>query len=569
MGRRNTPREEPQRAAIPLRPESMPAAGENGSESELPASAPRPPVWRRPIGWLIALAVMLRLVSAPYLISEENPLFDPETFPNGDLIDNMQQARQVLERGGTPEGYFKHGPLYVYLLAGVMKATGGRFWWMYGLQLCAGVAGVALMYLAARRLIGEPGATAAGALAALYAPAVYYETVMTADALNPVVVALILYLGARYQTHPQASAWRIPVLLGLALGGLTMLRANLCLIGLALAVWLPAAPAAWAAGMSRGRVWRRRLGALVLIAGVSLITLIPVSIYNSRVAGRPRFVVGESNIIWQFSWSVDSPGYFYYPEGFPESELLAPTDPRVLALTARKLRQFFAWLEFPDLTNFHLYSRLSPPLHADPVTYRLVAPLGLIGLVLALFHPRRFSLLLGMFAVVLFAQILFYVSGRYRLTITPLLFLFAGLLVQRAIELIRGRGLARRRLPALAGIAAGLLAAGALVNVYDVSRLHSMWHSDSIFGNFALTRGAQAFAAGELEQARKFANRLMWLDYPEYQMQGHILLSEIARVEQKPYEMRRHLEEAERIRRARAALPVLDAFGNKHFPPST
>ncbi|OPZ08733.1 MAG: Bifunctional homocysteine S-methyltransferase/5,10-methylenetetrahydrofolate reductase [candidate division BRC1 bacterium ADurb.BinA292] len=230
MGRRNTPREEPQRAAIPLRPESMPAAGENGSESELPASAPRPPVWRRPIGWLIALAVMLRLVSAPYLISEENPLFDPETFPNGDLIDNMQQARQVLERGGTPEGYFKHGPLYVYLLAGVMKATGGRFWWMYGLQLCAGVAGVALMYLAARRLIGEPGATAAGALAALYAPAVYYETVMTADALNPVVVALILYLGARYQTHPQASAWRIPVLLGLALGGLTMLRANLCLI---------------------------------------------------------------------------------------------------------------------------------------------------------------------------------------------------------------------------------------------------------------------------------------------------------------------------------------------------
>ena len=85
----------------------------------------------------------------------------------------------------------------------------------------------------------------------------------------------------------------------------------------------------------------------------------------------------------------------------------------------------------------------------------------------------------------------------------------------------------------------------------------------------AIVAPVHSATAGELEQARKFANRLMWIDYPEYQMQGHILLSEIARVEQKPYEMRRHLEEAERIRRARAALPVLDAFGNKHFPPST
>lgn len=507
---------------------------------------------------LVALAAALRIASAPFLINSDNPLFDPNAFPQGDLAENYRQAGEIVNTG-APESFFIHGPLYVYLLAATMKIFGGAFWPIYILQMAAGATEAGIVFLIGARLISFRAGLAAGLIATLYAPSAYYETILSSDSLIPVVIALMIYLGVLYQEEETRRWWAIPVWIGVLLGAVTLLRANLCLLGLGLTGWMLAAP--------MKRTLKRRVLAISIVAAISIAMLIPAIVWNSKKAGAPRFVVGESSKIWKFSWSEDSPGYFKYPD--PESKLLSVTSAKTWELAATKAAQFFAWLEFPDLTNFHLYSRLSPPLRADPVTYRILSPLALLGVFLGIGGFRRLSLLYFSLVCVLAAAVLFYISGRYRLAVVPILFVFAGQSAEFLAESLN-RNLEASRRWARLGIAVPLAVFFFVaVNRYDISNLHSMWHSDAIFGNFNIRLAKKALQNDKLDQAEFYARRLFWVSYPEFGITAHEILATIAQKKGDNYGVEEHMQAAKAIYDVRIKEPVLDQFGNRLFIPST
>jgi tetratricopeptide (TPR) repeat protein len=116
---------------------------------------------------------------------------------------------------------------------------------------------------------------------------------------------------------------------------------------------------------------------------------------------------------------------------------------RWLHLTWLKLRNFWGAYEIPDNIDLYVYREYAPVLRAPLADFGLVAPLALLGAALGFRRPGWVRALLVFVGVYMTAVVLFFVLSRYRLTVLPALFSFAGM---GTVELWnRGKEVKRRR----------------------------------------------------------------------------------------------------------------------------
>ncbi|HVR08944.1 MAG TPA: hypothetical protein VMW75_12920, partial [Thermoanaerobaculia bacterium] len=164
-------------------------------------------------------------------------------------------ARDILDHGWRPREAFYQAPLYPYLLAAVYAVSGRSATAMRLVQAAAGALTAALAAIAAGRLCqrapggGRDGASdrrqagavaaAAGVMAALYAPAVFYTPLLlkTVPALLCESAALVLLLPPSGRAVSPARG----LAAGLALGGAALLQESLLLLAPAAALYLLAA----------------------------------------------------------------------------------------------------------------------------------------------------------------------------------------------------------------------------------------------------------------------------------------------------------------------------------------
>lgn len=90
-----------------------------------------------------------------------------------------------------------------------------------------------------------------------------------------------------------------------------------------------------------------------------------------------------------------------------------------------KLTFFFNAYEVPNNYSFDFSKRFSPLLRAPLPGLGLVMPLGLFGLLLMVRRFRKRGLLLMYFAAYFLALMAFFVNGRYRLPLAPVLIICA------------------------------------------------------------------------------------------------------------------------------------------------
>jgi len=98
-----------------------------------------------------------------------------------------------------------------------------------------------------------------------------------------------------------------------------------------------------------------------------------------------------------------------------------------LQLTSKNILLFFNNYEIPDNHNFYFHKRYSSVLEKLPLTFGLLSPFIVLGL-LGMFVGRKTEpLFLGVIQVVYIGSVvLFYVFSRYRMPVLPLLCLSAG-----------------------------------------------------------------------------------------------------------------------------------------------
>jgi len=360
-------------------------------------------------------------------------LHQPDVWESESIANNLLAGRGFTYEflGTTYRSYME--PLYPGLCAAVYALTGHSFLALGLVQALLGTALVWLVFVCGRRLGGEAAGLWAAALAALHPGLIAYTTkfhpfVLDSLLLLAVVAACLFFSTSR----PGRSA----VALGAALGLCVLSRATV-LVCLPVIGW-------WVAT----RLDRGRLRALALAGLTATLVVAPWVARNRAVQG--RFVLtrsGTSLVFWLgnnphvFSGSAATPAGAPLYQLIPEEQrrrlssldelgqqdlLLAEATAYVRARPLAFLQRWavklgYFWWQSPQAGR--LYP--APLFHLYQAFYLAMMALVITAVVA---HRRRREtwLVVGFCAAIAIVQSAYYIEGRHRLAIEPILLLLAG-----------------------------------------------------------------------------------------------------------------------------------------------
>jgi tetratricopeptide (TPR) repeat protein len=374
-------------------------------------------------------------------------------------------------------------PLYPYALGAAYRVLGepaGENDWsspvesVLYLQALLGASNVVLIFLLGLRYGGLLVGSIAGGAACVYGYFIFCDLTLMPSSLVLFVHLLAMLLLVEAGRRDRLVPW-------LATG----LACSACVLAHGSGWFFALVALCWSALAAGGPLGRRITAVACLIAGLG----VPVAAVTARnwAVGRDLVLVtSNAGTNLYIGNNAEADGAFrphpfripgasldHYARGVPRG----PGDPApsevsrfmrdramdfivenpldALTLVARKVRLFFNRYEIG--TNDHYYfARGELPLYRLPLLgFGLIAPLGLAGLLLALYRRWETGLLSLALASQVAGYAVFFVLGRYRLVAVACLMVFAGQLVAwTSRSILRGR---REGLLLLAVVVAGLL----------------------------------------------------------------------------------------------------------------
>lgn len=462
----------------------------------------------------LALAVALRLIYLREIAG--HPLYEALT---GDPALYHRQALDILAGRPVPDhAYFHSSPLYPFVLAGLLRAfAGGGLAAVRLVQTAVGTASVFLISMLARATLGRRAAVAAVYLAATYVPFVFFESeVLEITLVIALVAAMLLVLARRDASASPASACAAGLLLGLASLG----KPNLLLF----------APVGSIMLLATGDGPRARriapAAAFFLAAGL---TILPATIHNYRASGDVIPVSSNGGINLFIGNHPGASGMFQVPPEMRLDLMTSSTEAAEratgralsagevsdywagrafaymrsqpgpwLRLMARKAALFWNHYEIPNHYHFYFVRAFAPALRLPVSTFGVIAPLGLVGLGLAVARRRRGAALLVTYGATFMASVVpFFITARYRLAIAPVLLVGAGFALTEMWDRLHAR-----RWRSLAGAAAVAAALAMAVNAPMVEFGFAQMHNTvgAILGSRGDFRGAASEFGKAIEE---------------------------------------------------------------------
>ncbi len=384
-----------------------------------------------------------------YLFQVESiPLF---YHPVGDARSYDEWAQRIAAGDWLGQGVFYQAPLYPYFLGLLQVVLGRDLWGIRVVQIFLGAVSCSLLYGAGRSFFSRKAGVAAGLMLSLYAPALFFESLIQKAVLDLFFVALFLFLLGKIHRGSRWTGW---VCAGIVLGLLGLARENAL-------IWIFVAPV-WIWFRFGEEAPRIRLGWMALFFGGLTLVLFPVGLRNLTVGG--EFVVTTSQLGTNFfiGNNPEADGS-YAPlrtgHGDPAFERQDATElaeqslgrslsPQEvsgywlgrswdyitsqpiewLRLMGRKWMILWNVRELEDVDDFYIYQNWSGLLSllGSINHFGLLAPLAAVGLALTWRQWRKLWLLYLLLGTLALSVALFYVLGRYRFSMIPLLALFAG-----------------------------------------------------------------------------------------------------------------------------------------------
>lgn len=375
---------------------------------------------------IFVVALLIRLIAAWQLGSL--PL---SRTPQLDSAAYLTWARAIVAGDGAWPAYPEHSPGYPFFAAAILAATGGSVMAVRVGQSLLGAVACVLTARIASRTVAPRAYLWAGLIQALYAPLVYIETAVLAEAV--LVFLLVLTLDIVTAAENRGARW-LPA--GIALGAAAVVRPTaLALVPAFLIV----------VATKHRRATAMRLAA-AFIAG-SLVFTAPVVIQNWRVTGVPMIqAYGGMNFYLGNRPAGDGGararlgGEWDALEG--EASRAGVTrndqDTYYLRRTGREIldrptayagvlvSKLFWTLqddELRDTHSFYFFAEAWPPLRWLP-SFGVVLALAVAGLIAA--KPRDPAWLIA-YGVAMLATTVFLVIGtRYRIPLVSVVIAVAG-----------------------------------------------------------------------------------------------------------------------------------------------
>jgi tetratricopeptide (TPR) repeat protein len=451
----------------------------------------------RVFGWLIfGVALLLR---AAYLKGlHESPLWADLPVDLGYYRD---WALRIAAGEWSHGELFEQSPLYAYLLALIFKVAGPGLLAPRLLQIVVGSITCVLIARIGRRLLSPGAGLAAGLLAAVYGPFLFYDGMLMKE------VFAVFFMTAMLDqlTASNGSQRGLLATAGLCLGLGALVRDNLILVAPAVALWLVLDP--WLGGapagrepgrgprMTGGRV-REGLGRAAAFAAGALLVIAPMTLRNYHVSGDIVPLTTGGGEVFYIGNNENADGRYTPPPfvrasasqehedfrieaarrlGVPRAELsrkdasdywlaqglawIRANPGDFAALAGRKLLIFWNHYELPDNHSYAQHRRLLAILQLPLLTFALLVPLAAAGAALTASRWRDLLVLYLVGAGYVASVMLFFNFGRFRLPVIPILMVLAGGALAWLPSVVRLRRLHALGPALAAALVAALLAA--------------------------------------------------------------------------------------------------------------
>ncbi len=417
---------------------------------------------------LFAAALLIRF---GYLFQfQHSPFF---TFLIGDGEGYFLWGQSLAQGNWLGSEVFYQAPLYPYFL-GILQSSGADLSMIRGVQMVLGSLACVFLYRAGICFFSRSAGIVAGGLAAVYAPAIFFDGLIQKASLGFFFGCLILWrLGEALQSSDHAPSTNKqlphqkpnPVLqyrhgiewgtLGCLLGLLALLRENALLLIPVVALW-----PLW---QFRTLPWKRRLiGTVGCLIG-ALLVLGAVGIRNWEVGQTftlttsqfgPNLYIGNNpNADGQYHPLIPGHGGYQHERNdatklaeqrlgrslspqevsdywFQQSwEFIRNNPGQWLQLSWRKWMLLWNHYEVPDTDEYYVFHHWSFLLKALDAVFHFgtLVILATFGMVWAWRENRGRTSVLFVLLITLAISILpFFIFGRYRFPFVPFLLLFAG-----------------------------------------------------------------------------------------------------------------------------------------------
>jgi tetratricopeptide (TPR) repeat protein len=444
--------------------------------------------------------------------------------------------------GGDWMGHevFYQAPLYPYFL-GLLYAVAGRDVLMVRIvQAIIGSFACVWLGLAGRRFFSGRVGLIAGLLLALYAPAIFFDSLLQKSVLDVFFVCLTIWISSGFVAG-EAGQRRRWLWLGLGIGALSLTRENAIVLAAVILAWI------FARDRQAGRERVAAAGAFVL--GLALV-LLPVVARNAIVGGGvyvttsqfgPNFYIGNNpgadGTYMPLRFGRGSPEYerqdaidlaerasgrrltpaevsrYWTDQAF---DFVASQPTPWLKLLGRKVALLSNAVEVLDTESQESYAEWSTPVRLAAYVghFGVLLPLAAFGVWVTWPQRKRLLILYAMAIAYAASVVMFYVFARYRFPLVPFLVLFASAGLASLPRFVRASSIQRSAL-ALAPV----LAIAVFVNWPFLSRDLMQAVSESNLG-VALAE------EGRLEEATDHYRRAIALkgDYaPAYSNLGTAL----------------------------------------------
>lgn len=485
--------------------------------------------------WPVGLALAAGLTRTLYILtSSHDPLFNSVAhIPDANFFTQWAETIVTHKQwDGGPHPFFI-GPLYGYFLALIFLFTGPNILAVRIVHVILDTATTAMIYGLTRRLAGDWPARAAGIIWACYLPAIFFCAQILPATLGVFLVTVSFYFVSRGVSGHALDFG----LAGITLGLFALDRANVLL-------FVPAAAATFVFFVSvREQIsWVKILTYLAaLISVVFAVTLrnavvggewvvissqggINFYIGNGEKANgtywdvRPVRVGGPSQLNRDLALKIAeeetgtkmtaaAASEWWFKRGIAE---LRAAPKRALSLYWRKFRLFTNDYEVPLNVDF-TFARFANPVHKVPFPwFAFIFACGVLGFY-ASSKTNFLSVLTGVFVGVYgLSIIIFFISARYRLPVTPLICAFAGIGIVTLIKYWREFTLSRA-VPMTAGVI--LLAFFSAWPIRGYTRTDNFGRGFLAYGKYFLSRNDSAKAIYYLTKARSYSPEFAPIHY--------------------------------------------------------